>query len=173
MNPGAHHLPRIPHTSLLPIILYCHPVFSRRLFLFLMFLFILIAISGFFPLNPSSILPVQCNAMGHSSFLLTFPCSSRFSLFFIHQLFVLSSGSLYSKKILYREKNTELLFFLYLHVTKISVHRCRNSETFLIGRFTAPGDCTCVNERVCVHECLFLSGRERVCLRAARIRAHI
>ncbi len=118
-------------------------------------------------MNPSSILPVQCNAMGHSSFLLTFPCSSCFSLFFIHQLFVLSSCSLYSKKVLYREKNTELLFFLYLHVTKISVHRCRSSEeTFLIGRFTAPGDCTWVNERVCVHECVFK--QKGACMLACR-----
>lgn len=76
-----------------------------------MFLFILIALSGLFPLNTSSILPVQCNAMGHSSFLLTFPCSSRFSLFFIHQLFVLSSGSLYSKKVLYREKKYRIIIF--------------------------------------------------------------
>lgn len=30
-----------------------------------------------------------------------------------------------------------------------------------------------MNEQVCVHECLFLRGRERECLCAARIHAHI
>ncbi len=155
MNPGAHHLPRIPHTNLLPIILYCHPVFSRRLFfIFNVFIhfnrhFRFLPVESF--LYPPS--AVQCNG--------TFQSPPYLSLFFpfltvFHSSVIcLSSGSLYSKKILYREKNTELLFFLYLHVTKYLLHRCRNSETFLIGRFTAPGDCTCVNERVCVHECLF------------------
>ncbi len=138
-NLGAHHLPRIPHTSLLSIILYCHPVFSRRLFLFLIFLFILIALPVESFLYPPS--AVQCNG--------TFQFPPYLSLFFLFltvfhsSVICLSSCSLYSKKVLYREKNTELLFFLYLHVTKISVHRCRSSEeTFLIGRFTAPGDCT-------------------------------
>lgn len=96
-----------------------------------------------------------------------FPVLPVSHCFFTHQLFVLSSGSLYSKKVLYREKNTELLFFLFLHVTKISVHRCRNSEeTFLIGRFTAPGDCTCVNERVCAWVSVFK--RKGACMLACR-----
>lgn len=58
------------HNLVLPSCLF------QTSFLFLMFLFFLIALSGLFPLDPSSILPVQCNAMGHSSFLLT-------SLFFL------------------------------------------------------------------------------------------
>lgn len=82
---------------------------------------------------------VQCNG--------TFQFPPRLSLFFpfltvfslISYLFYLVAHYI-AKRFCIEKRNTELLFFLFLHVTKISVHRCRNSEeTFLIGRFTAPG----------------------------------
>ncbi len=91
------------------------------------------------------------------------PVSHCFS--FISYLFYLVAHYI-AKRFCIEKKNTEL-FFLYLHVTKISVHRCRSSEeTFLIGRFTAPGDCTWVNERVCAHECVFK--QKGACMLACR-----
>lgn len=147
MNPGAHHLPRIPHTSLLPITLYCHPVFSRRLFLLLIFLFILIAFSGLFLLDPSSILPVQCNAMGHSSFLLTFPYFSCLSLFFhfISYLFYLVAHYI-AKRFCIEKKYRIIIFF----IPPCNKNICAPLQKFrgdLSDRpLHCPGDCTCVNE---------------------------
>lgn len=93
------------------------------------------------PVNSSLYPPsaMQCNG--------TFQFPPRLSLFFpfltvfslISYLFYLVAHYI-AKRFCIEKRNTELLFFLFLHVTKISVHRCRNSEeTFLIGRFTAPG----------------------------------
>lgn len=153
MNPGAHHLPS-------NLSLYCHPVFSRYLHLLLMFLFILNPLSYLFLSDPSSILPLHCNAMGHSSLILTFPFLSRsvtvFS--FISYLFYLVAH--YIAKTFCIEKKYRIIIFFIPSRNKISVHRCRNTEkTFPIGRFTAPGDCTCVNEQgCCLYECLYQSG---------------
>jgi len=121
------------HNLVLPSCLFQTSFFTLNVFIHFNRLFWSLPVGSF--LCPPSVMQRNGTFQFPPQLSLLSPSLTVFST---HQLFVLSSCSLYSKKVLYREKNTELLFFLFLHVTKISVHRCRNSEeTFPIGRFTA------------------------------------
>lgn len=152
MNPGAHHLP--PNT-LKSLLLLPSCLFQITSFTFNVF----IHFKSPFLSDPSSILPLHCNAMGHSSLRLTFPFLSCSVTVFSFNSYLFYLVAHYIAKTFCIEKKYRIIIFFIPSCNKISVHRCRNTEkTFPIGRFTAPGDCTCVNEQGCVYECLYQSG---------------
>lgn len=83
MNPGAHDLPTMPSFPYLRTAILSFPDVS----IYFLNVFIHFNPLSYLFLSVPSILPVQCNAMGHSSLILTFPffschCSSLISYLF-------------------------------------------------------------------------------------------
>lgn len=156
------------HNLVLPSCLFQTSFFTFNVFIHFNRLFWSLPVGSF--LYPPG--AMQCNGTFQfpPQLSLLFPSLTVFSL--ISYLFYLVAHYI-AKRFCIEKKYRIIIFF----IPPCNKNICAPLQKFrgdLSDRpLHCPGDCTCVNERVCVHECLFLSGRERVCLHAARIRVHI